>query len=153
MSRKVGQSPGSCPLVQPNTGHCRGFSRAGPCSPLAAGVVPPVSAAALAAFLAALLLFFLFGIAVVVAFGGPPTGCCAAGIFGHLSAAAPPELGVVGRVALFADGDSSGSVESVRWLSLPSLDITSGLVRGLLAVLTAEVVTPGGSLPAVAAVA
>jgi hypothetical protein len=128
MSRKVGQLPGSCPLVQPNTGHCRGFSCAGPCSPLAADVVPPVSAAALAAFLAALLLFFPLGGVVVVAFGRSPVSCFAAGISEPLSVATPSALGVTGRAVLFAGGDSSGSVESVRWLLLPSSDIASGLV-------------------------
>jgi hypothetical protein len=41
-------------------------------------------------------------------------------------------------------------VESVRWLSLPSSDITSGPVWGLPTVLTTGAVAPGGSLPSVA---
>ncbi len=114
ISRKVGQSPGSCLLVQPNTGHCRGSSCTGPCSPLAADVTPPLSAAVLAALLAALPLLFPLGVAVAVTFGGSPLGCCAVGVSELFSAAAPPELGVVGRVALLADGSSPGSVESVR---------------------------------------
>jgi hypothetical protein len=153
MSRKVGQSPGSCPHVQPNTGHCRGFSCTDSRSPLATDVSSPASAAALAALLAALLFFFPFGTVVVVAFGGPSLCCRKAGTSEHLSAAAPSELGVVGRAILLADGGPSGSVESVRWLSLPSSDITSRPVWGLPTVLTAEVVAPGGSPPAIAAVA
>jgi hypothetical protein len=128
MSRKVGQSPGSCPLVQPNTGHCRGFSCTGPRSPLAADVVPLASVAALAAFLAALLLFFPLEGVVVVALGRSPIGCCAADASEPLSAATPSALGVAGRAVPFADGDSSGSVESARWLSHPSSDVASGLV-------------------------
>ena len=114
ISRKVGQLPGSCLLVQPNTGHDRSSSRASPCSLLAAGVTPPLSVAVLAALLAALPLLFPLGVAVAVTFGESPLGCCAVGASEHFSAAAPLELGVVGRVALFADGSSSGSVEPVR---------------------------------------
>ncbi len=153
MSRKVGQSPGSCLLVQPNTGHCRGSSCTGSCSPPAADVSPPIFAAALAALWAAFLLFFPLGTAVVVAFSGLPLGCCAADASKRLSAATSSDLGVVGHAVPLADGGPSGSVDSMRWLSLPSSDITSGPVWGLLMVLTIEVVAPGGSLPAVAAVA
>jgi len=128
MSRKVGQSPGSCPLVQPNTGHCRGSSCAGSRSPLAADVVPLASAAALAAFLAALLLFFPLEGVVVVALGRSPIGCCVADASKPLSAATPSALGVAGCAVPFAGGDSSGSVESARWLSHPSSDVASGLV-------------------------
>jgi hypothetical protein len=127
MSRKVGQSPGSCPLMQPNTGHCRGFSCTDSCSPLAADAPSPATAAALPALLAALLLFFPIGLAVVVEFSVPSLCCRAAGTPEHLLAAAPSELGVVGLAVLLADGGPSGSVESARRLSLPSSDITSGL--------------------------
>jgi hypothetical protein len=48
ISRKVGQSPGACSLVQPNTGHCRGLSCSGVWSPPAAGDSPLASRAALA---------------------------------------------------------------------------------------------------------
>jgi hypothetical protein len=77
--------------------------------------------------LAALLLFFPVGLVIVVEFNEPSLCCHAAGTPEHLSASAPSELGVVGLAVLLADGGPSGSVESVRWLSLPSSDITSGL--------------------------
>jgi hypothetical protein len=140
MSRKVRQSPGSCPLLQPNTGHCRGFSCTGPRSLFS----PPTSAAALAALLAALLLFFPLGAAVVVTFGGPSLCCCAAGVSEHFTAATSSDLGDVGRAVLLASGGPSGSVESVPWLSFPSSDIASDAAWELPMVLTTEVVTPGG---------
>jgi hypothetical protein len=96
MSRKVGQSPGSCSLVQPNTGHCRGLSHIGPRSPSAAGVPLPISKAALAAFLAALPFFFPLGIAVAASFGGLPPSCCAADASEGFKAAASTDLGDVG---------------------------------------------------------
>jgi hypothetical protein len=130
MSRKVGQSPGSCPLVQPNTEHCHGLSRAGPRSSPAADVSPPISKAALAALLAALLFFFPLGTAVVVTFGGPSLGCRAADASEYFTAAASPDLGDAGRVTLLASGGPSGSVESEPWLLLPSSDITSGPAWG-----------------------
>ncbi len=117
MSRKVGQSPGSWPLVQPNTGHCRGFSCAGSNSPSAAGVALLAPAAALAAFLAALLLFFPPEGVVTTALGGALPGGCAAGVSGSSSAATPSALGVAGRTAPLVGGGSSGSVESARWSS------------------------------------
>jgi hypothetical protein len=151
MSRKVGQSPGSCSLVQPNTGHCLGLSYTGPRSPPAAGVSPPISKAALAALLAALLFFFPLGTVVAVTFGGLPPGCRTADASEDFTAAASPDLSDVGWVTLLASGGPSGLVESVPWLSLPSSDITSGPAWGPPTVLTAEVVARGGSLPAVVA--
>jgi hypothetical protein len=141
ISRKVGQSPGSCSLVQPNTGHCRGLSYIGPRSPSAVGVPPPISKAALAALLAALPFLFPLGIVVPAPFGGLPPGCCAAGASEGFKAADFTDLGDVGRVTLLASGGPSGSVESVPWLSLPSWGIISGPAWGLPMVLTAEVVS------------
>jgi hypothetical protein len=125
ISRKVGQSPGSCSLVQPNTGHCRGLSYTGLHSPSVAGVPPPISEAALAALLAALPFFFPLGIVVVVPFSGLPPGCRAADASEDFTAAASLDLGGVDWVILLASGGPSGSVESVPWLSLPSSDIAS----------------------------
>ncbi|MFN9908641.1 MAG: hypothetical protein ACK56F_21365, partial [bacterium] len=113
--------------MQPNTGHCRG---AGSCLPLATEVASPASAAALAAFVAALLLFFLPECVVVAALGGISPGGCVADASEPSSAAIPSASGVAGRSVPLADGDPSGSVESARWFSHPSSDITSGLVRG-----------------------
>jgi hypothetical protein len=149
MSRKVGQSPGSCPLVQPNTGHCRGSPCAGSRSPLAADVALLASAAALAAFLAALLLFFLSEGVVAAALGGVSPGGCVADASEPSSAAIPSAFGVADRAVPLADGDPPGSVESARWLSHPSSDITSGLVWGLPLVLATEVAAPGGPPPTV----
>jgi hypothetical protein len=146
MSRKVGQSPGSDPLVQPNTGHCRGFSRTGPCSPLAADVSPPTSAAA-RVLLAALLLFFPFGIVVVVTLGGPPLGCCAADASEYFTVTTSSDFGDAGRLVPLASGGPSGSVESMSWLSLTSSDITSDPIWRLPTVRTTEVVAPGGPCP------
>jgi hypothetical protein len=79
MSRKVGQSPGVCSLVQPNTGHCRGLSADSAWLPPVVDDSPSASKAALAALLAALLFLFPPGIAAIVLTDGFPHGGCAMG--------------------------------------------------------------------------
>ncbi|MFN9910472.1 MAG: hypothetical protein ACK56F_30895, partial [bacterium] len=130
--------------MQPNTGHCRGSPCAGSRSPLATDVAPLASAAALAAFLAALLLFFLLEGAVVAALGGVSPGGCVADASEPSSAADPSAVGVADRAVPFADGDSSGSVESARWLSHPLLDFSCGVVWGAALCGATGVAAPGG---------
>jgi hypothetical protein len=122
----VGQWPGACSLVQPNTGHCRGLSDSGAWLPFVAGDPPLASRAALAAFLATLLFLFPPGTVIIVLTDGSPPGGCATDAPEGPRATASCRLGDAGRTTPLVSGGPSGPVQSVAWLSSSLSDTTSG---------------------------